>query len=513
MEGGLAVLWRGYNHAGKMFANGLEDAAAIVATAIAVVALALWLAERLRLRKLRERHAALSASAALLEQAVAQAIVTVNAGGLIRSLNPAAQLLFGYAIDEVLGQNVLQFVAFNDAARENTRAREGDSYELPAEVRRMDQTLIPVQLHVTPLRTQTEPRIRFLIEDLSGHHKQAQLEAENSLLWPTFDEAGLVIAVVDASGAIVRLSHSGVNLLKVSDAEVEGRIYWEVFESEANWDASRETFERAKRNLGPTRITPRWLSPDSAPIALDWVTLSPSWDDRGEVAHVVVTAALATASRQKMLQITERIAGRIAGHFENLLSTINGYSELVLHDLKPSSPLRKDMEQILAASERASETVRQLLGFSGCRLLLPERVDLSALLPGAAPAAVLGSRKALEEMIKVLSESAAAALQCEPARLTQARAMAVGEIPAGDYVKLSVPLGDVREEEVFDRFLDPVGSPLSLVHGIARSCSGGVSIAHSGSGSVTLEVWLPAATPEAAEFEASPAPARAAVTR
>ncbi len=498
------------------------ESAAVLVLIIAVAAGALLLWEHTRLIKLRQTHSELAASANSLEQSVSQAIITVDSDGSIRGYNPAAQALFGYEPEEIQGHNIFRLVLLGSASKPEARENRTGLYEMEVEAQRKDGTLLPVWLRAVPLNSRKGRRIRFFIEDLTRFQHQAQLELENQLLWPTFDEAGLVIALVNPTGEIIRLSNAGAKLLSVADAGVEGRLYWEIFQRPEDWDSARSTFERAKRKLGPSRLQSEWIAPDQASVPLDWMMLSPAWDAKGELAHIVVTAALASkesiASRRETFRTIERIAGRIAGHFENLLSTINGYSELVLHDLSPTSPLRKDVEQILAASERASETTRQLLGFSGRRLLSTERLELNALLRKVnrnsalrlhhGPLTVLGNRKAFEEMLTVLIEYAASrswaiTFATEPARLEQTRSTIADDLAPGDYVMLNVILGKAPEEEVLQHLLEPFGSPLrgtrdstvglAVVNGIARSCGGGLSLSRSADETVTLQIWLPSA--------------------
>ena len=58
------------------------------------------------------------------------------------------------------------------------------------------------------------------------------------------------------------------------------------------------------------------------------------------------------------------LAGGIAHDFNNVLSSIVGYAELLKDQLNPDSTARKDLEQILRSTNRASELVKQIVAFS-----------------------------------------------------------------------------------------------------------------------------------------------------
>jgi len=105
----------------------------------------------------------------------------------------------------------------------------------------------------------------------------------------------------------------------------------------------------------------------------------------------------ALAKSQDQLQHSQkldavgRLAGGVAHDFNNMLSVILSYSALALADLKPSDPLREDIEEIRKAGERAAALTRQLLAFSRQQMLEPRVLDLDEL--------VRGMQKMLERII------------------------------------------------------------------------------------------------------------------
>ena len=66
---------------------------------------------------------------------------------------------------------------------------------------------------------------------------------------------------------------------------------------------------------------------------------------------------------QKM-EVVGHLASGVAHDFNNILAVIMGYSDLILSELEPDSPLRKYTDEIRHASERAAGLTRQLLVFS-----------------------------------------------------------------------------------------------------------------------------------------------------
>jgi signal transduction histidine kinase len=74
------------------------------------------------------------------------------------------------------------------------------------------------------------------------------------------------------------------------------------------------------------------------------------------------------------------LAGGIAHDFNNLLTAILGYCNLLLDEVRETDPLRRDLEEIKTAGERAATLTRQLLAFSRKQILQPQIVDINVLL-------------------------------------------------------------------------------------------------------------------------------------
>ncbi len=82
---------------------------------------------------------------------------------------------------------------------------------------------------------------------------------------------------------------------------------------------------------------------------------------------------------QKM-EAVGQLTGGIAHDFNNILSVIVGYSSLLQMKMKEGDPIRDDLDQILAASERAAAMIQSLLAYSRKQTLNPKPVSLNGII-------------------------------------------------------------------------------------------------------------------------------------
>jgi PAS domain S-box-containing protein len=86
---------------------------------------------------------------------------------------------------------------------------------------------------------------------------------------------------------------------------------------------------------------------------------------------------------QKMEAIG-RLAGGVAHEFNNSLTAINGYAELLLRTTPEDDPRRGGLEEILRAGQKAAGVTQHLLSFGRKQMLRPETFDLNRMIESRA---------------------------------------------------------------------------------------------------------------------------------
>ncbi len=115
---------------------------------------------------------------------------------------------------------------------------------------------------------------------------------------------------------------------------------------------------------------------------------------RREGDAYVATAIIRDITERKRLEDQLRLAqkmeaigtlaGGIAHDFNNLLTVINGHAELALFKADQNQALRKHIEQIRQAGEKASQLISQLLAFSRKQAYEPKIIDVNKVLADLA---------------------------------------------------------------------------------------------------------------------------------
>ncbi|HEY3451147.1 MAG TPA: DUF3365 domain-containing protein [Myxococcales bacterium] len=234
---------------------------------------------------------------------------------------------------------------------------------------------------------------------------------------------------------------------------------------------------------------------------------------------------------QKM-EAVGTLAGGIAHDFNNILSAVLGYADLALDSLPQGSECHDDVGQIVVASERARELVRQILAFSrkDQRQKAPLQVGLIAkealkLLRASLPATIeirerldtkawaLADPTGFHQIVMNLCTNAFHAmkekggvLELEVAEADVAPEGGPAGVAAGGYVRMrvrdsGVGMDAATRQRIFEPYFSTrqdaggTGLGLSVVHGLVAGYGGAVTVQSEPGQGATFEVWLPRAAP------------------
>ncbi len=252
---------------------------------------------------------------------------------------------------------------------------------------------------------------------------------------------------------------------------------------------------------------------------------------------------------QKMEAIG-RLAGGVAHDFNNILTAVLGYANLLGEELPDLGEARDDLEGIRKAAGRASNLTRQLLAFSRRQQASPRVVDLNGLVQdtermlarllseavslsldlAASPSAIYADPVQVEQILLNLAVNAKDAMPdggsiritTRTESLAAPRTVGLDTLAPGGYAVLA--MGDTGvgiPPAIIDRIFEPffttkpkdrgTGLGLSTVYGIAKQTGGAVEVESKPGEGARFSVWLPLAPGIEAEHGAAPeAPAAAA---
>ena len=250
-------------------------------------------------------------------------------------------------------------------------------------------------------------------------------------------------------------------------------------------------------------------------------------------AQIDKEALEAQLRQSQKMEAIGTLAGGIAHDFNNILGAILGYGELALQESAHQSALRRYLDNVMHATERAKMLVERILGFSRSGLgdrepvnvqgVIVETLDLlEASLPpeirlerhiDAGDAAVMGDATYLHQVAMNLCTNAIHAMEhrggvlrvgLQLAQLHEGLTLSRGSLVPGHYVRLTVgDTGAGIEAAVVDRIFDPffttkqtgegTGLGLSVVHGIVTDLGGAIRVETAPGKGTTFEIWLPVA--------------------
>jgi PAS domain S-box-containing protein len=479
-------------------------------------------------------------------EAATDAIITMDEHSTILFANPAAQRVFGYEANELVGRKVTMLMPTRNRQRhlevlfQYLSKGEKDSHghfvalaglhkegrEIPLEVSFGEREEHGRHVFTGILRDISERRAAEHALIATEERMRFALEASRVGLW----EVDYVTGEQQWS-----VMHEQLHGLEPRTFGGSSEAFLDRVHPDDRGEVMRE-IERAGRQQNDSNLLYRTILPDGTVHWISGVGRT-FFDDEGKPLRAAGIALDVTERRvleeqyrqsQKMDAVGQ-LAGGIAHDFNNLLTAILAYGRMLEESLAPGSAQHDDLLEIIRAAQRAASLTRQLLTFSRQQIVAPRPLSLARIARSIEPmlrrligehidfrvetdaggAMIVADEGQLEQIILNLALNARDAMPNGGRLLLEVSSVEVSEaeitgdgLHAGPYAVLTVSdTGVGMSAATLSRIFEPfyttkelgrgTGLGLSTVYGIVQQSDGAITAdSQPGRGS-TFTVYLP----------------------
>ena len=507
------------------------------------------MAARQALRKSEEKYRLMFENAPL-------GVLHFDENGAIAACNDIFVNIIGSTREALIGLKMLELpdkrlvAAVSEALAGRTGTYEGEYHSVTAD-------------KVTPVRGLFAPFAEGggeasggvgIIEDIS-ERKQAEDALRKS-------EEKYRLLVENAQEAIFVAQDGKFRFVNVQTCELTGygsedllHAPFQSFIHEQDQQLVLDRHYRRMQGLSPEPVyTFRVLHRSGAVRWTELKSVAIEWEGRPATLNFlsdVTEKRQAEAVREKLqrqlrqaqkMEALGTLTGGVAHDFNNILSIIMGYTELVQSEIPEYHPASKGLNEIKTASLRARDVIRQLLTFSrkdeeaqtvqdigliikeGMRMMhstIPASIEIREQISRDLPRVAANPTQIHQLIVNLCKNAADAMLEKGGTLAVTLEGAALSEIPPeldpelapGEYVRLTV--GDTGcgiSPEQLERIFDPyfttkavdkgTGLGLSVVLGIVKSHGGGIRVNSRPGEGTRFEIFFPVASEAAAEPEA-----------
>ncbi len=357
-----------------------------------------------------------------------------------------------------------------------------------------------------------------------------------------FHNTPVAISTIARDGRIGSMNASFIRLFGTGEG-TEHSIFSVVTDGDrAKFESEIRGALDAKSGMREVEVTLKGDEPRSARF---YITTVEAEDGEAAIVHAIDTteqrALEAQFAQSQKMQAVGQLAGGVAHDFNNVLTAIIGYSDLLLANHRPTDPSFQDLMQIKQNANRAAGLVRQLLAFSRRQTMRPQMLQLGDVLSDLSTGLlkrIIGETVKLdvkhgrdlwpikadlnqfEQVIVNLAVNARDAmpgggkLAISTRNISREGCAEFGErllVPA-DYVMIEVSdTGEGIAPNLLDKIFEPffttkevgkgTGLGLSTVYGIVKQTNGFIFADSTVGEGSTFRIFLPRHVPTAAETE------------
>lgn len=332
----------------------------------------------------------------------AEGIFQSSADGAYQKVNPALARIYGYESPEAMLTELTDIgrQLYVDPERRSqfvaVLERRNRISHFESEVWRRDGVKIWISENARAVRDENGSLLYYegTVQDIT-ERKAAQdaLAKERNMLRTVIDAWPDIVYVKDTQGRYLLSNRAHTENLGMNDpSEIVGRKPEDFFLPSRAARLSEEDLELMRTgktviNREEVRIAgtneQRWFLCAKIPL----------YDSAGVVTGLVCLSRDLTEQKLAEQQLRQsqkmeavgQLAGGVAHDFNNIMTAILGFSELIAMKIGDNMNVRQELDQIQAGAVRASALTQQLLAFSRKQVTLAKPLNLNQVITGIEP--------------------------------------------------------------------------------------------------------------------------------
>ena len=475
-------------------------------------------------------------------------MITVDEAGVIRSMNSAAEKMFGCRDNEMVGHEFTRLVPRRYPGAHDSKPipcawneiikRTGSTTLAVARTRK--QAMFPVEISLSQMIVDQQILYVAMVRDVTERKRfEQQIAAEKESLAVTLRSIGDGVITTDVHGKIIMINNEAERLTGWTSQEAISQPLKSVFNVMVDLASQAKTQKSGSRNEAqsilqslPESVT--LTSREGVERVIEQVA-SPIRDSKNEIAGVVlvfrdITERQRNETERRKAETLEQLgllAGGIAHDFNNLLTAIIGNISLASLLLPPNDEMASRLDDAKNASLRARDLAQQLLTFARGGAPIKKTASIGKLIQDTVSFSLRGSHSRSEfqfgadlwpaevdcgqisQVVANLVVNADQAMpnggtlhvSCENFRYTSTTEPVIPDLTPGDYIHIKIRDEGVGiPEKYLKRIFDPYfttkpkgnGLGLATAYSIIKNHNGLMAVeseVHAGS---TFSLYLPA---------------------
>ncbi len=485
-------------------------------------------------------------------------MITVDEEGIIQSMNPSAEKMFGCINNEMVGHKFTKLVPKAYGAEpeplvcawDDLLKRTGSTTMAVGRTRR--HVTFPVEISLSQMVVDKQTLFVAMVRDVTERRRfEQEIAADKESLAVTLRSIEDGVITTDVTGKIIMINNAGENLTGWTSKEAIGRSLKSVYNIAIDLQAQARAQKTGSRNEAQSILL---SMPENATLrsrngrehVIEQVA-SPIRDSKNEVAGVVlvfrdITERQRNEAERRKAETLEQLgllAGGIAHDFNNLLTAIIGNISLASLILPPNDEMGGRLNDAKNASMRARDLAQQLLTFARGGAPIKKTASMGKLIQDTVSFSLRGTHSRSEflfgadlwpaeidsgqisQVIANLVVNADQAMpnggtlhvSCDNFSYDADSSPAIPDLMHGDYLRLAIRDEGVGiSEDAIKRIFDPYfttkakgnGLGLATTYSIIKNHNGLITVqskVHYGS---TFTISLPALRHQQVPVEAPP---------